>query len=1354
MHSKHSIFAVLSLLFLILVQGVVHSQDFQLDGSELTFEDGERINMVQHFEQDNVGRIWFSSWGYGPDYGAFKSNNLLMYDGIKVHSLQLDKYYPASRYNKLTGISDDDILYLVSDSVRQFDANSLKALPSHGIHPETKVSSGMEGEFYMAFGQYPAKFFALWTKLNSTDYFQKYYVTRLNEEGFFVIIDTLVSRNSKMLPNLSCTKDKFYGLNNEFLNEYSLDGELLKKHKFDLSQENTLASVTTNDSGDVFVSVGPIILHPEYKKNSPSKIYVKYRGTNHFERIGNEDLQLLGKNTYLHASADHLWVYTHSFRNFNLKRIDVKTGEVLHLEEKLIEAIPELQTYSQQFTSLFTDRTGLVWLGCLEGLAHIDVSSSSMRIYMDNPKESYNCLDNRCAMRGICEDDDGNIYLSYENGIKVIDNLSRELKDLPFRIDEKDLQGLFSMSYFENNLIWSDRILDLSNGSIKTLINDKLSERVIHHLDDKAQTLWMIENHDLNTLYKYNLRSKELRAIELPFKHFIAPYEVHQIATYSPNNSLIVASARIFAEVDQESGEVLRDFSSMKIVDDPLVVLSFCIEDNTLWSYNKDNSSFFSLNLKTGEFKDEVSLASYKTKPLLVYSMLKSGDDFWLGTNNGILKVNIETKEITNFPVALKLGETEYNRSSAYKSKDGKMYFGSINGLVSFFPEHLVAENSTRTEESIFFSSISYSNAGSGEKINLNDLDDLEVIYLNHDDRFLGIEYSVSDYRKNEMLKFSTWMEGLEKGFREYGNNRKVEYTYIPPGNYTLHIRGGMHPSKYESSERILKINVAEAWYKTGKALFAYAALAIILIILIYRRLLSRQAEKAEVLKLQEMDRFKNEFFTNITHEFRTPITSILGATELMPEKTEKRDVIKRNSQRLLKLVNEILDLGKLESGEIGLKMEGLDIMKFTEFILKSFSSTLENKNIELSFKGFPEEFFMDMDRDKYQVILSNLISNAVKFTPENGWIEVLAKFENERFKLTVNDSGEGIPESEIERVFERFYQVKNRKSHKIGSGVGLALTKELVIALGGSIKAENNEKGGAKFSVEFPVTHNEELREISTSVLENNEGLLADKEETFIEVEGRPNVLVCEDDPDILNHIVDCIKDEFNVITAKNGKIGSELCLEHVPDLLVSDVMMPEMDGFELTDKVKNDKITSHIPVVLLTAKADYESRIEGLKRGADIYLPKPFGKEELLLHLHNLLVLREKIQLRFNEGKEVSQELPVEENEFVQRLKSHLEENLDDDQFGIHDICDLEAMSRMQLHRKLKALTNTSASEFIQKYKVERGREMLLKGELNVSEVAYATGFSDPGYFSKVFKKHFEVSPKDFLADRQNGA
>ena len=519
--------------------------------------------------------------------------------------------------------------------------------------------------------------------------------------------------------------------------------------------------------------------------------------------------------------------------------------------------------------------------------------------------------------------------------------------------------------------------------------------------------------------------------------------------------------------------------------------------------------------------------------------------------------------------------------------------------------------------------------------------------------------------------------------------------------------------------------------------------------------------------QLQQLSDAKNRFYTNITHEFRTPLTVIKGMADQIKGQEKTRNLILRNSDRLLSMVTQLLDLSRLQNNSMTPNLRLGNIVPYIQYITESCHSLAINKKINLSFFSKEETLFMDFDEEIVQQILTNLLSNAIKFTPEYGSVKVIISLESKNskpvLKLSVVDTGRGIAAYQIDQIFDRYYRVEDQsltgesvKSDKItseGSGIGLALVKELVHLLQGEIKVESLPGKGSKFHVLLPVKQQAPegiKRSFSKSPTHDVPGLEDNIALTSpVPNQGMPKLLIIEDNFDVIEYIQICLRDQYEMYTAPNGVLGVEKALEIIPDIILSDVMMPEMDGFSVCHQLKSDKRTSHIPIILLTAKATQQDKVAGLSHGADAYLIKPFDKEELVIRLKNLSALSKTLQKHLD-VKAVSgppHDTRIErEAAFLEEVNAIIESQMANELFDTQHLCRELAMSRTQLHRKLKALTSTSTAQYIRIRKMEKARFLLETTDLPIGEIATDVGFKDFSHFSRSFSQIYGNTPSSF--------
>lgn len=749
----------------------------------------------------------------------------------------------------------------------------------------------------------------------------------------------------------------------------------------------------------------------------------------------------------------------------------------------------------------------------------------------------------------------------------------------------------------------------------------------------------------------------------------------------------------------------------------------------------------------------------------VVYGILPDNDGhLWLSTNKGLSRFHSRDETAKNFSVADGLQDNEFNTGSYLKTRSGLLIFGGVNGLTVFHPDSLRFNRNAPQTRIVGFS------VDNAPRRYLSDA----PISLSHNQNFIGFEFSALEFTnpaqnhyRYQLTKHGAFGRRKAGGWIQLGRQNTVQFANLPPGRYAFRVLGSNNDGIWSEQPAVVEFVIRPPWWASWWAYLLYLVAVAAVVMLLYRYQLRQKLEHQEALRLRELDEFKNRFFTNITHEFRTPLTVILGVNQQLtteeeqPEKKRRLGLVRRNGENLLRLINQLLDLAKIESKSLKIHYEQGDVLPYLRYIAESLHSLANAQNLMVRVESREPEIVMDYDPDRLLQIVHNLLSNAIKFTPSGGRIVLRADLTNfgnlSNLRLTVADTGIGIPPEALPHIFDRFYQAGNLKHAQTGgTGIGLALTKELVQAMGGDISVKSPTPGtggkGAEFTVLLPITRKAAMREQAAwSAPPDALRLIAVPAApgSSDDPEAR-RLLIIEDNPDVVEYLAACLGEYYQLDFAYNGRAGIECALETVPDLIVSDVMMPEKDGFEVCDTLKNDERTSHIPIVLLTAKADVESRIAGLRRGADAYLAKPFDREELAALLESLLERQKRMAVYFS-GKgqgpspaEMTEAIRMEDS-FVQKLRQIVEENYGDEHFGLPQLCQKIGMSRSQLFRKMKALMDESPSNFIRSYRLNKARTLLETTGMTVSEAAWAVGYKHLGHFSTSFQEEFGFSPSE---------
>ena len=770
----------------------------------------------------------------------------------------------------------------------------------------------------------------------------------------------------------------------------------------------------------------------------------------------------------------------------------------------------------------------------------------------------------------------------------------------------------------------------------------------------------------------------------------------------------------------------------------------------------------------------------------VVWSVIDGGEGIiWISCGNQISRFIPGSNSFQNYN-----SHDGLNGATVYfglKSKTGEHFYSSKDGLIRFFPDN-ITDNSYIPP--VVITKFSIRNQPVPVKESFGDTlawktplagiisysDEIELSYRQNDFSF---EFAALNYLnpQNNLYKFR--LEPYEHNWIETNaDNRVARYTNISPGRYTFRVIGSNNNGLWNETGASLNIVVTPPWWLTWWAFILYGV-TVIGIFLYWRSYETRRVKlKHRAEHLDELDRLKSRFFTNVSHEFRTPLTLILGPLSKLLDKNKLSDDkpilqgIQRNAHHLLRLVNQLLNLSKLEAGKLKLTAVKGDMVVYLKVLTDAFISLAEDKNIRFLVELPEEKIETYFDKDKLAEIINNLLSNAFKFTPVDGAICVNMKGVPYRAKggiqIQIRDTGEGIPKEQVSRIFDRFHQVE--PSHKReGTGIGLALTKELVELHYGSISVESTLGEGSRFTVVLPLgkdhlkeeempRERSEPKEITASPGQwmNSMEHATPESETVPNKynKSKPVVLIAEDHQEMRRFIGESIGDNYSIKEAENGLVALEMSRELVPDLIISDVMMPEMDGYRLCQKIKTDELTSHIPVILLTAKSDHKSKLAGLDIGADDYLTKPFHGDELRLIVRNRIEERNRLRERFSREITIQPNAiavtPLDER-FLNKVMTIIEDHMDDESFSIESLSQKAGYSHMQFYRKIKALANQTPSQFLRTIRLKRAAELLGNKSDQVTQIAYSVGFSSATYFSKCFKDHFGMTPGQFMESEQ---
>jgi signal transduction histidine kinase/DNA-binding response OmpR family regulator/ligand-binding sensor domain-containing protein len=752
----------------------------------------------------------------------------------------------------------------------------------------------------------------------------------------------------------------------------------------------------------------------------------------------------------------------------------------------------------------------------------------------------------------------------------------------------------------------------------------------------------------------------------------------------------------------------------------------------------------------------------------VIYGILPGQrNELWCSTNRGLARIRLDPARLPEsliaFTSAQGLQDNEFNTQAFFKAANGELIFGGINGINRFLPEAVLPDT---TPSLVYLVGLRINQQPASEVLaedgGLSPLNLLRSLDIRHDQNNLSFEFAVLDFTDPGKNRYRYRLAGADPDWVETGTYRFAHFTHLKPGRYTLYAQGNNGEGRWQDLQHPIAITISPPWWRSMPAYLAYLLLLTLLARTAYRFQIRRVQLREELAfkhretqRLKALEAMKTNFFNNITHEFRTPLTLILEPARLIraqgktPELIAHAHRIETNSLKLLDMVNQLLDLAKLESGSMRAEFQHGDFEAAMRELVQLFLPLADERGVGLSLAVSGPLNDLTLDFNKTELIVNNLISNALKFTPPGGKVRVCVKraAEQSGVEITVADTGMGIAETEQSRIFDRFYQAEGEAAQSAkGTGIGLALSKELAELLGGQLSVRSQLGAGSVFTVYLPEGAAAASQASSeTSLLNGNLASAPNLSRNGLE---QPLVLLADDNAELRAFVHACIAGQWQVAEASNGEEALAKARLLVPDLVISDVMMPLKNGFELCSALKEDELTAHVPVILLTAKAAAEAKLNGLRSGADDYMTKPFSTEELLARMENLVEQRQRLYQKQapapaqNDASSAAA-MPERDRAFLQRFVGLVENHLSDEEVSVEDLAKQMLLSRVQLHRKLKAITGQNITDFVRDYRLDRAMAMLRNREGLVYEVAYSVGFKSEKYFSRAFKAKFGVSP-----------
>lgn len=1059
----------------------------------------------------------------------------------------------------------------------------------------------------------------------------------------------------------------------------------------------------------------------------------KNEQVNHFRHNENDSKSLSQNSIYkiLEDSRGDIWIGTwagginffdRSYDDFKL--FSAGTNNRM-LNYKVISSIVE--NSEDEF-----------WIGTEGGGINIFNKKTGFFSYYKNNVNNLNSLSSN-NVKSMLKDHNGNFWIgTHDGGLNFLDPTKK-----PFKFE-----------HFENT------------NSVKFNIRDY---RILTIFEDRNYNIWI--GTLTGGLIKYNIKTKEFIKLENDLK------SVTTIVQGNGLDEIIVGGSKGIEKVNISTNEMNPINYSAKESSLNKSVNCIYIDNDVFW-IGTEGQGLYEYNTLTNT--TEKYGISDGLPNEVVYGILPYNKSLWISTNGGISKFNLQSKNFKNFDESDGLQGNEFNYKSYLKTSNDELMFGGTNGLNYFNPNDIVENN--------FIPLVDIYSIKISNKEVLKLTDSIKKIELKYNQNDFSLDFTTLSYSQPNKNNYAYKLVGFDKDWNHIGNNKTATYTNLDEGNYVFRVKASNNNGLWNEKGDSIKISILSAPWRTWWAYFGYFIIMSILFFYFRKLALIRireknelKQEKQEKEQLEEVNKLKLQLFTNISHDFRTPLTLIVGPIEqLLKQKnnnfvSRNLETIHRNSNILLQLINELLDFRKSEAGKMQLFASKNNIIPFIENIKLTFEELAIQRNINYKLTTSNEHIEVWFDRIKLKKVLFNILSNAFKFTLNNDnlFVNVSTElFENKNhLKIDIINFGRVIPKEHIDFIFDRFYQLK-QKGVQTGTGIGLSLSKKLVELHKGKIAVKSSEVNGTCFSIYLPLGNyhlsetecvNEIEEHTSDSFFEKPAFVQKELLEQELKIkksvadsnEDLPIVLIVEDHHEVRNFIKNIFVTKYKVFEVENGEKAINIAKENPIDIIISDVMMPVMDGFELCKRIKTDVSTSHIPIILLTAKTSDIHRKEGYILGADAYITKPFDTNVLELRVDNILNSRKNLVSKFKkeiilEPKELS--VTTADEKFLKKAIEIVESNISNIDFNVNLFTNQMHMSRSVLFRKIKALTGQSISTFIRTIRLKRAGQLLVQTKMNISEIAYEVGFNDLKYFRNCFKKLFNEKPSEYRSNNSS--
>ena len=1054
-------------------------------------------------------------------------------------------------------------------------------------------------------------------------------------------------------------------------------------------------------------------------------------------------------------SDNELWIGTES----GIYIYNLRTAQFIHLRASLYDSY---SLSDNAIYALYKDREEGLWIGSYFG--GVDYYPRQYTYFAKYyPKNIANSLHGK-RVREFCRADDGTLWIGTEDG--GLNHFNPKTKEFHFFEPSAGFTNIHGLC-MDGSHLWVGtfskglRVIDTRTGVV---LRTYTEGHTPHSLNDNSifsicrTSAGEIYLGTLFGLLRYNRTQDNFDRIPELNGKFV--YDIKEdsygnlwLATYANGAYCYDVSVRRWKNYvfDAEDEKSLPYDKVLSVFEDSYRQIWLTTQGGGFCLFHPDTETFTRYGLKDGLPND------------VVYQIVEDDDRFlWLTTNNGLVRFDPKTMEMKVFSTANGLPTNQFNYRSGFKDEAGNIYLGSINGFVAFDPRTF-AENRqvpavAITDFLLFNKEVSVGETDSPLKSSITFSD---KVVLTADQNSFSFRIAALSYQAPRMNKLMYKLEGFDEGWLTIGESPLVTYSNLGYGDYVFKVKASNSDGVWNEQETSLHLSILPPFYLSGWAYCFYVLFfmgCLVCVIFYFKRRnyrkQHRQMEMLEQEKEREVYHAKIDFFTNVAHEIRTPLTLIKGPLENIILKKEvdsetKEDlyIMKQNTERLLNLTNQLLDFRKTETRGFRLNFTECDVVAVLRETYLRFTSLAKQKGLDFILE-LPQECFMaDINQEALTKIISNLLNNGVKYA--STYLRISLETDEKVFHIRTFNDGEMIPDTMKEEIFKPFVRLDKEDEVTTGTGIGLALSRSLAELHQGSLMMEKGEEVNC-FCLTLPVNQDSTITLLAENVSQVEENSCGWEQEETDTKEKKPMILVVEDNPDMLAFIRKQLTTEYSVLTAMNGIEALAVLDNHYVNLVVSDVMMPQMDGFELCKTIKSDLSYSHIPVVLLTAKTNIQSKIEGLELGADAYIEKPFSVEYLLANISSLIHNREKLRQTFAKSPFVAANtmaLTKADEEFIWKLNDIIQANLHNPEFSMEDMADALKMSRSSFYRKIKGVLDLSPNEYLRLERLKQAAQLLKEGKSRVNEICYTVGFNSPSYFSKCFLKQFGVLPKDFI-------